>query len=276
MKSTKKLPYFALHALSVFLTVCTLSVLIPSIPVNAAVTPTAPDYSLVFDADYYHDKYEDLEKAYGKNPFQLFNHFLTLGMREGRQAIKSFNVYDYAANNLDLIVRFGTSDLSKYYIHYITEGYQEGRSCKTPYSVSDNTDTDNNTDVSADTLNSYARSLIDMINQARVSMGVNALGNTSDLASAASLRASDLMTLYSHTRPNGSNYSNALDIYGVNYSDSYEVIANGYTDPYAVMNDWTFNSDVSSSLTNKKYKHIGIGCSVDANGRYYWVMLLTS
>lgn len=275
MKMLRKHKKHLSGTVAALLIACMVSLLVPAIPAHAAVTPTAPDYSLVFDAHYYYDKYEDLEKAYGENPFHLFNHFLTLGMREGRQAIKSFNVYDYAKNNLDLIVRFGTSDLSRYYIHYITEGYQEGRSCKTPYSVTDNSN-NNNSNVSADTLNSYARSVVDMINQARTSMGVNALGYTSDLGAAAMLRAQDIITVYSHARPNGKNYTNALDIYGVKYSDSYEVIGSGYTDPSSAMNDWAFNSDISYNMTNKDYKYIGIGCAADSSGKLYWVLLLTS
>lgn len=274
MNTKKKQTNCKAYAISVFLLVCMLSTLVPPIPVRAAVTPTAPDYTLVFDAEYYYKKYKDLKEAYGKNPFHLFNHFLTLGMREGRQAKKSFNVYDYAANNLDLIVRFGTSDLSQYYLHYITVGYQEGRSCDTPYSVTDNTNTGDNPDISNDTLNSYERSVVDMINQARTSMGVNALANTSGMEAAASLRAQDIITSYSHTRPNGKSYTNALDIYGVGYSGSYEVIANGYADPSSVMNDWAFSSDISSSMTNKDYKYVGIGCAADAGGKLYWVLLL--
>lgn len=272
MKTAKKCFSAKKSLLCALTAVLLLTGLVPAVPVQAATIYT-PDYSLIFDAEYYYKKYEDLEDAFGKNPFHLFNHFLTNGMREGRQAKKSFNVYNYAANNLDLIVRFGTNDLSKYYMHYITEGYREGRSCETPYSPDD--ESDKGTVVDADTLNSYARSVVDMINQTRTSIGVDALANASDVNAAAALRAQDLMSLYSHNRPNGRSYTNALDLYAVKYTDSYEVIANGISTPANVMADWTGSSDISYNLTSKDFKYIGVGCACDSSGKLYWVLLLT-
>ena len=53
------------------------------------------DYSVVFEPNYYINKYSDLKNAFGTDIIKLFNHFCTYGMKEGRQAIESFNVQAY-------------------------------------------------------------------------------------------------------------------------------------------------------------------------------------
>lgn len=96
---------------------------------SAAVTDknASLDYSSVFDADYYYNTYPDLQQNIGKNPAALLNHFITTGMKEGRNGNASFQVKAYMYNNLDLLPVYGSKDLSSYYIHYITAGKQEGR-----------------------------------------------------------------------------------------------------------------------------------------------------
>lgn len=84
------------------------------------------DYRLVFNSSYYADKYPDLKAAFGLNESKLLNHFITYGMKEGRQGIKSFNVQAYKNRYADLQQAFG-DNLSAYYEHYITNGYKEGR-----------------------------------------------------------------------------------------------------------------------------------------------------
>lgn len=84
------------------------------------------DYSLVFDPQYYYNKYADLQKALGTDAKKLFNHFCTNGMKEGRQAKATFNVAVYKSNYTDLQKAFG-SNLPAYYTHYINYGYKEGR-----------------------------------------------------------------------------------------------------------------------------------------------------
>lgn len=84
------------------------------------------DYELVFDANYYCEKYTDLKAAFGNDKNQLFNHFMMFGMKEGRQAISTFNVHAYKNKYIDLQKAFG-DDLPKYYQHYIQFGYVEKR-----------------------------------------------------------------------------------------------------------------------------------------------------
>lgn len=84
------------------------------------------DYSAVFSATYYANRYPDLKRAYGANASELFNHFCSFGMQEGRQAIESFNVHDYKERYADLRGAFG-DNLPEYYRHYSLFGKSEKR-----------------------------------------------------------------------------------------------------------------------------------------------------
>lgn len=85
------------------------------------------DYSLVYEYDYYINKYKDVKDFYGtKDKVGVFNHFLKYGMKEARQAKADFNAIIYKDNYEDLRKEYG-SDAVKYYEHYMKWGYTEKR-----------------------------------------------------------------------------------------------------------------------------------------------------
>ncbi len=84
------------------------------------------DYSPVFNPYYYSSHFEDLEGIYGTDTKGLFEHFISYGMSEGRQAIAVFNPVYYKNRYYDLRKVFG-DDLPKYYEHYCLFGIKEGR-----------------------------------------------------------------------------------------------------------------------------------------------------
>lgn len=84
------------------------------------------DYEAVFDAEYYLNRYSDLKSAFGENHEQAFHHFVTQGMKEGRQGCAAFDVNSYRNQYVDLRQAY-RNDLPKYYLHYITTGKREGR-----------------------------------------------------------------------------------------------------------------------------------------------------
>ncbi len=110
--------------ISVILITCILIGIINIAPLetNAA----NPDYSSIFVASYYASKYPDLKAAGITTESALLNHFVTSGMKEGRQGSEEFNVYVYMNNYPDLKAAFG-NDLPKYYLHYMNAGKAEGR-----------------------------------------------------------------------------------------------------------------------------------------------------
>ena len=93
---------------------------------NPTTVYNGVDYRLVYDYNYYIQKYADINKAYGGDENAVLKHFVICGMREGRQAKSTFNVNYYKTNYGDLAAAFG-SNLTNYYNHYIRSGYKENR-----------------------------------------------------------------------------------------------------------------------------------------------------
>lgn len=94
--------------------------------VNALTVYNGVDYSLVYDYNYYVNKYSDIKAAFNGDDAATLKHFVENGMREGRQAIASFNVNIYRSTYADLRAAFG-GNLPSYYLHYINNGYRENR-----------------------------------------------------------------------------------------------------------------------------------------------------
>lgn len=84
------------------------------------------DFSPVFDPVYYADNNEDLLEMYGYDETRLFDHFIRLGMKEGRRASEEFDVRSYKARYFDLRTWYGEK-LELYYYHYVFYGKAEGR-----------------------------------------------------------------------------------------------------------------------------------------------------
>lgn len=84
---------------------------------NAEPAVTAINYAAVYDAAYYAAANPDVAAVYGTDETLLFQHFLTIGMAEGRQGNAAFNVWAYREANPDLAAVLG-DNLAQYYIFY--------------------------------------------------------------------------------------------------------------------------------------------------------------
>lgn len=85
------------------------------------------DFSPVFNPDYYADKYADLKAVFGNDHASLWQHFITFGMWELRQASAEFNPVVYRDRYADLENAYGDY-FPLYYWHYCKFGKKEGRS----------------------------------------------------------------------------------------------------------------------------------------------------
>lgn len=86
------------------------------------------DMGWVFNPTYYRNHQKDVarDSYFGQNDKTLFEHFKKYGMKEGRQAITSFNLSAYKNNNADLVATYG-KDNPAYYEHWCRFGHNEGR-----------------------------------------------------------------------------------------------------------------------------------------------------
>ena len=87
------------------------------------------DYRRVYDYNYYVSKYPNLKKVYGDDDVAVLKHFVTYGMKEGRQASSEFCLQNYKARYAGLRSAFGNDNV-KYYMHYIQYGYKEHRDAR--------------------------------------------------------------------------------------------------------------------------------------------------
>jgi hypothetical protein len=84
------------------------------------------DYAPVFDPVYYANRYPDLRAAFGDNAQALWDHFVSFGMTELRQASDEFDPVYYKSMYADLQQAYG-DDNPMYYFHYVAAGKAEGR-----------------------------------------------------------------------------------------------------------------------------------------------------
>lgn len=166
-----------------------------------------------------------------------------------------FDAQYYAQNNPDVAAILGM-DENALYQHYILYGKAEGRIGAAP-------------DVSS---MDYNHQVMELCNEERRAAGTRDLSYDDALAQVAQVRAKELPTAFSHTRPDGSS---ALDMVpfgnGIHYKG--ENIASGFATPEKVMNGWMNSEGHRKNIMNGNYSRIGVGYYVDDTGYPYWVQI---
>ena len=121
----------------------------------------------------------------------------------------------------------------------------------------------------------FAEQVVELVNQERTKAGLNAVTLDQNMASAALVRAKEIETSFSHTRPNGSKFSTALTEQGVTFKGAGENIAWGQKSPEAVMQAWMNSEGHRANILNKNFTKIGVGYYQNAAGRNFWTQLFT-
>lgn len=125
----------------------------------------------------------------------------------------------------------------------------------------------------------YINDVIRLVNEARANEGIAPLTADTSLTSAAAVRASELNTLFSHSRPNGSSCFTVLKEMNIKYSTCAENIAIGQRTPQDVVNSWLNSSGHRANIMNPKLTKIGVGVTAaayDGYSGYAWVQLFTN
>lgn len=123
---------------------------------------------------------------------------------------------------------------------------------------------------------SFAKQVVNLVNEERAKAGLSALVLDETLASAAMVRATEIETSFSHTRPDGRSFSTVLSDMGIQYRRSGENIAWGQQSPEAVMEGWMNSEGHRANILNPNFTKIGVGYRKNAAGRTYWTQLFTS
>ncbi|MFQ6960725.1 CAP domain-containing protein [Clostridium sp. D5] len=123
--------------------------------------------------------------------------------------------------------------------------------------------------------NAFIQQVVNLVNQERSKAGLSPVKADTSVQAAAQVRAKEIETSFSHTRPDGSSFSTALTQQGVTYRGSGENIAWGQKTPEQVMNGWMNSEGHRANILNKNYTTIGVGLHQNASGTNYWTQLFT-
>lgn len=112
--------------------------------------------------------------------------------------------------------------------------------------------------------------VLKIVNQERESKDLEPLSVIENLQNANNVRSAELSAQFSHTRPNGSDYTTAL--LDTKYNAIGENIAVGYRTPKEVMEGWMHSRIHKANILSNQFTHIGVGYYYNENGtyQYYW------
>lgn len=116
----------------------------------------------------------------------------------------------------------------------------------------------------------YAKEVVDLINEERAKVGAAPLAANDTLNEVAKVRAKEIATYFSHTRPDGSSCFSAIEGLNIRWKALGENIAGGFDEPARVMNAWMHSEGHRSNILNKSFESVGVAC-YNYNGSYYWV-----
>ena len=124
-------------------------------------------------------------------------------------------------------------------------------------------------------LREYSLRVIELVNEEREKAGAAALAESDLLYAAASVRAEELETLFSHNRPDGSLCFTVFGDFDISCKARAENIAAGHKSPENVVEAWMKSEGHRKNILNPAYGNIGVGVFQDAAGKLCWVQLFS-
>lgn len=115
----------------------------------------------------------------------------------------------------------------------------------------------------------------DIVNEERAKEGKSALEWDEDISELTTIRAEELASSYSHTRPDGQSFYSVFSENDMSYRSCGENIAAGQKTPEIVMNAWMNSTGHRNNILKDSYTHMAVGCYT-SGGRTYWVQLFAS
>jgi len=116
----------------------------------------------------------------------------------------------------------------------------------------------------------YAEEVFRLTNIERANEGLPPFSKKSALTKTAEVRAEEIIKLFSHDRPDGRDCFTAFDENNVDYSRAGENIAAGQKTPAEVVQAWMNSPGHRDSILKIEFGHMGVGITMDDNGRLYW------
>lgn len=130
-------------------------------------------------------------------------------------------------------------------------------------------------DYSSDELRNYAYKVVELINVERAANGLAPLKISAQINEASLLRAGELVTEFSHYRPNGTACFSVISEMGISYMAVAENIACGQTTPEEAVSCWMNSDGHRANILNSAYEFTGVGV-IQQGGVYYWSQFFIS
>lgn len=137
-----------------------------------------------------------------------------------------------------------------------------------------------NWDTNDSVTTSFEDQVFTLVNNYRVSLGLNALSHDAPMRRCARghsrhMRA-DVHNFFAHVNPEGDSHANRMTTNGIVWTASGENIAAGYTDPNSVFAGWQGSPGHDANMRNPAWTRTGVGYQPGApldSFATYWTQL---
>lgn len=125
----------------------------------------------------------------------------------------------------------------------------------------------------------WKRDVLNLVNQERAKVGISPLAWGSTCASAANTRASEIMKLYAHQRPDGSDWATACPIPASGGRSGENLNAGGFAvSPETTVRGWMNSPEHKKNILDPNFKYLAVGFVFDPNSTYktYWSQIFST
>ncbi len=133
--------------------------------------------------------------------------------------------------------------------------------------------------VIAPPIEQWKRDVLALVNQERAKNGIAAVTWGGSCEAASNLRAQEIMTSYSHTRPDGSSWSTACPVPATGGKSGENLAAgNAAVSPATVVATWMNSPDHRANILDPDFKYLTVGFVFDPNSQHktYWSQYFTT
>ena len=122
-------------------------------------------------------------------------------------------------------------------------------------------------------LTAFASEVFRLTNSERVRAGLPELGRIQPLNQIAQVRAREIIGYFSHTRPDGRDFITVYTDNDIDYLYAGENLASGQRTPAEAVQAWMESPGHRENILSAVYGNIGIGVTLDDEGRLNWTQM---
>lgn len=126
-------------------------------------------------------------------------------------------------------------------------------------------------------IGAWKMEVLNLVNQERSRSGLGALAWGANTAGAAEVRVQELLSNYSHTRPDGTEWKTALSIPAGNYAGENVAAGPSVPSPATVVAAWMASESHRANILSANYRYMSVGVYFEpSNGNMYWAQIFSS